>query len=323
MKVLASLTRVLGIFAVLMTAAIAEDSASVIVAVGAAGDAVYAGVFEKWAGHWQSAGAAGGARVQAIGLGADGTDSLAKLRDAVNAEPRESPAPLWIVLLGHGTFDGREAKFNLRGDDLSASELAEWLRPFHRQLIVVCGFSASGAFLKPLSAPGRVIVCATRNGSENNFARFGGFFSEAIADPAADLDKDGQTSVLEAWLAASRRVAEFYRNEGRLATEHALLDDNGDGFGTPPDWFQGVRAVKKSSDPHAPDGLRASQFQLVPSADERALPPEVRAQRDALEAELTKLRDAKASMDEDKYFAQLEAILVRFAHLQSPPKPGS
>ena len=71
--------------------------------------------------------------------------------------------------------------------------------------------------------------------------------SEAIADPAADLDKDGQTSLLEAWLAAAQRTADFYKNEERLATEHSLLDDNGDGLGTPPDWFQGVRVVQESS----------------------------------------------------------------------------
>jgi hypothetical protein len=181
--------------------------------------------------------------------------------------------------------------------------------------VVVCGFSASGAFLKPLTAPDRVIVCATRSGSENNFARFGGYFSESIADPAADLDKDGETSVLEAWLAASRRVADFYKNEGRLATEHSLLDDNGDGLGTPPDWFQGVRAVKKSKSNQAPDGLRAHQIHLVPSAAERALPAAVRAERDEMERELAKLRDAKAAMPEEEYFAKLEALMLRIARL--------
>jgi len=293
----------------------AADQASVIVAIGAAGDISYNGVFERWAEHWKSASAAGDAKFIEIGGDPNAADSLTRLRDAVQAQPHESAAPLWVVLLGHGTFDGREAKFNLRGDDLAASELAEWLRPFKRPLIVVCGFSASGAFLKPLSAPGRVIVCATRSGSENNFARFGGYFSESIGDPAADIDKDGQSSVLEAWLAAARRTSDFYKNEGRLATEHSILDDNGDGLGTPPDWFQGVRAVKHAKTNQPPDGLRAHQIHLVPSAAERALAPELRPERDALERELAQLRDAKATMQEDDYFAKLEAIMLRLARL--------
>ncbi len=293
----------------------ADDRATVIVAIGAAGDQAYTGVFERWAGFWKKASEAGDARCVEIGGDLNSTDSLVRLRDALHAEAIESAAPLWVVLLGHGTFDGKEAKFNLRGDDLAASDLAEWLRPFHRPVVVVCGFSASGAFLKPLSAPGRVIVCATRSGSENNFARFGGYFSESIADPAADLDKDGETSVLEAWLAAARRTADFYKNEGRLATEHSLLDDNGDGLGTPPDWFQGVRAVKKSKSNQPADGLRAHQIHLVPSAAERALPAAVRAEREAIERDLARLREAKAAMPEDEYFAKLEEFMLRLARL--------
>ncbi len=300
---------------VLPVAARAEDQAAVIVAIGATGDDAYKGVFERWAEHWKKASSAGDARYLEIGGDPQATDSLPRLRESLKAEAVESTAALWVVLLGHGTFDGKEAKFNLRNDDLAASELAELLQPIRRPVVVVCGFSASGAFLKPLSAPGRVILCAARSGSENNFARFGGYLSEGIADPAADLDKDGETSVLEAWLAASRRVADFYKNEGRLATEHALLDDNGDGLGTPADWFQGVRAVKRAKSNQAPDGLRAHQMHLVPSAAERALAPPVRAERDGLEKELAALRDAKVAMPEAEYFTKLEAILLRLARL--------
>src|SRR5262249_44846730 len=148
----------------------------------------------------------------------------------------------------------------------------------------------------------------------NNFARFGGYLSEAIADPGADLDKDGQTSLLEAWLSAAQRTATYYKDEGRLATEHSLLDDNGDGFGTPPDWFQGVRVVKKSTDRRQPDGLRAHQIHLVPNSLERALSAEAKAERDGIEKELAQLRDVKKSMPEETYFSQLETLLLRLAH---------
>ncbi|HSI15769.1 MAG TPA: hypothetical protein VK961_27225, partial [Chthoniobacter sp.] len=267
--------RLLCLFVVLLAMTprlFAEDAAqttSLIIAVGTGGELTYEDAFARWAANWRKAGDAAGAHVQSIDK--NETDSLARLRQALEAEPKEGPAELWLVLLGHGTFDGREGKFNLAGDDLTASDLTTLLRPFHRPLIVVCGFSASGAFLKPLSAAGRVVITATKTGTENNYTRFGGYLSEAIADPSADLDKDGQTSLLEAWLAAAQRTATYYKDEGRLATEHALLDDNGDGLGTPPDWFQGVRVVKKSTDRRAPDGPRAHQIHLVPSAAERAL----------------------------------------------------
>jgi hypothetical protein len=285
--------------------------ATVLIAVGAGGQSDYEGAFQKWAGHWRKAATAGNARATLC----DGKDALKTFQTALAAEPKDGAEPLWIALLGHGTFDGKDGKFNLPGDDLTASNLAAQLKDFHRPLIVVCGFSAGGSFLKPLSAPGRVIVAATRAGSENNFARFGGYFAEAIADSSGDLDKDGQTSVLEAWLSAAQRVTAFYKDEGRLATEHSLLDDNGDGSGTPPDWFKGVRVIKKSKDKRPADGLRAHQIHLVESAAERRLSPEARARRDALEVELAALRETRAGLEEPEYSRQLEVLLLKLARL--------
>src|SRR4029453_6684986 len=117
-------------------------------------------------------------------------------------------------------------------------------------------FSASGAWLKPMSGKDRIVVTATKSGAEINYSRFGGYFASAIGDPSGDLDKDGQTSVLEAWLSASQGVADFYKSEGRLATEHSLLEDNADGLGTPASWFSGIRAVKKPKGNSVPDGTR-------------------------------------------------------------------
>ncbi len=291
------------------------EQASVFIAIGAAGQDEYADSFAKWAGQWQKASAAGNARATTIGLAVDEKDCLSRLRAALEAEPKESADELWLVLLGHGTAEAAGGKFNLRGDDLDATELAALLKPFRRPIVIVCGFSASGAFLKPLTAPDRVVLTATKSGSENNFARFGGYLAESIASPAADLDKDGQTSVLEAWLAASQRTGDFYKDEGRIATEHSLLDDNGDGLGTPADWFRGVRAVKKPSGKGEADGLRAHQIHLVRSTGERELSPEMRRQRDALEVELAKLREGKATMPEDAYYKALETVLIRIAEL--------
>jgi hypothetical protein len=303
----------------------ALDRSSVIIATGAGGEETYATAFARWTESWQKAANTAGAHI--VNIPSTEMNARDRLRQTLEMEAKEATAPLWIVLLGHGSYGGGEAKFNLPGDDLSATELAAWLQPFQRPVVVVCGFSASGAFLKPLSAPGRIVVTATRSGAENNYARHGGYFAESIANPSADLDKDGQTSVLEAWLAAAQRTADFYKGEERLATEHSLLDDNGDGLGTPADWFQGVRVVKKSSDQRAPDGLHAHQMHLVPSAAERALFPALRKERNQLEQEIAQLRETKATLPQDEYYSRLEALLLRLAQLyresnaDAPPQP--
>ena len=255
-----------------------------------------------------------GAKRIAIGVEVGGeTTDRERLKQALEAEVKEGAAELWIVLVGHGTFDGKEAKFNLRGPDLAAGDLGEWLKPFRRPLAIIDTSSASAPFLIKLAAPGRVVVSSTRSGNEQNYARFGKFFAEAIADPKSDLDKDGQVSLLEAFLSASQRTTEFYKTEGRLATEHALIDDNGDGLGTPAEWFRGVRATKQAKDGATLDGTRAHQFHLVRSAAELQLPPEARARRDALEVKLARLREAKAKLPEAKYYEELEKLLLELA----------
>ncbi|HXT40591.1 MAG TPA: hypothetical protein VN887_11295 [Candidatus Angelobacter sp.] len=302
-----------------------DDRPVVIVVVGAPGEEEYGKSFEKCAGLLEQASREGGAKYHRVGTtntNATANDSD-QLKQILAAEPKEGSGELWLVLIGHGTFDGKEAKFNLRGPDLSVEALADWLKPFRRPLAVIDCSSSSAPFLSKLSATNRVIVTATRSGYEQNYARFGEYLSEAIADPRADLDKDGQTSLLESFLTASRRVAEFYNTEGRLATEHALLDDNGDGMGTPADWFRGIHAVKKAKDGASADGFRANQFHLVRSAQERKLSPEVRARRDELELMIARLREAKNGMKEADYYQELEKLVIELATLYEPraPKP--
>jgi hypothetical protein len=191
----------------------------------------------------------------------------------------------------------------------------EWLKLVRRPLAIIDTTSSSAPFLARLSAPNRVVVSATRSGHEQNYARFGKYLAEALSDPKSDIDKDGQISLLESFLSASHRTAEFYKTEGRLATEHALIDDNGDGLGTPAEWFRGVLATKRARDGAALDGTRAHQFHLVRSAAEQLLSPEVRARRDKLELQLADLRAQKAKMDEEKYYQELEKILLEIAAL--------
>jgi len=293
-----------------------EDRPQVLVVVGAPGTEEYAKLFSEWTDRWKAAAERGQAEFAVIGLDAEeDAKHCETLKERLAATSVNSPQTLWLILIGHGTFDGKTAKFNLRGPDVTAAELADWLRPFERPLAIVNCASASGPFLNELSGPTRIIIAATKSGHEHNFAHFGDYISSAIVDPAADLDKDEQTSLLEAFLAAAARTADFYKEDARLATEHALIDDNGDRLGTPADWFRGVRAVKTAKDGASPDGLRASQLQLVPSRSEQELPAKARQRRDELEQQLAQLRRQKSTLSEEEYYSQLEPLLIEIAQV--------
>lgn len=293
------------------------DRATVLVVVGAEGTQEYGKQFRQWAGRWKEAAERGNARFTAIGLDEPGElDDRERLKRRLDEErqSRGSEA-LWLVLIGHGTFDGKTAKFNLRGPDISATELAEWLAPIERPQAVMNCASASGPFINELSGANRVVVTATKSGFEHNFARFGDYLSAAIAGSQADLDKDEQTSLLEAFLLAAAGAKEFYQADARLATEHALIDDNGDWLGTPADWFRGVRATKAAQDGASPDGLLASQFQLVAGGSGPQLSAETRGRRDEIERSVARLRQRKATLPEDAYYSQLEPLLIELSWL--------
>jgi hypothetical protein len=313
------------VLAILLCVAAAgtEDRPCVLIVVGAPGTPEYEVQFHRWADQWQAAAQTAHAELIRIGLDEEaGVTDRERLRSILVKKSAAGQEPLWIVLIGHGTFDGRDAKFNLRGPDVTDLELSEWLAPLKRPVAVLNCASASGPFLNRLSGENRVIVTATRSGNEQNFARFGQYLAEAIADPRADLDKDGQVSLLEAYLTASSRVAEYYRSHTQLATEHALLDDNGDRLGTPPDWFRGVRATRRAKDGAPLDGIRAHQLHLIKSDRERGLPAQVRERRDQLELSIAALRDQKAKLTEDEYYSRLEKLMAELARLYRSLEAG-
>lgn len=301
----------------------ASDRATIIVVVGAEGTPEYGKDFNTWADRWAAVAKKGDDQFVQIGRD-DATSDREKLQKVLADQPRDGTSPLWIVLIGHGTFDGREAKLNLRGPDVTDVEFGEWIKPFTRPLAVIDCTSSSAPFLNRVSGKNRTVITATRSGSEVNFSRFGDYFSAAISDPAADLDKDGQTSLLEAFLAASHRVEEFYKQNSRLSTEHALLDDNGDGLGVSADWFDGLRATRGARNGSPVDGPRAHQWYLLLSPSEQSMSPENRTKRDAIELQIADLRDRKSKMSETDYYSQLETLLLQLARIyQGEPAGGS
>ncbi|MBN2590944.1 MAG: hypothetical protein JXA96_13850 [Sedimentisphaerales bacterium] len=296
-----------------------EEKQTVIVVVGAGGTPQYQAQFTLSASLWEKACSQGNANYISIGLqptdNTNDVNDLKILEQTINNLEKESNIPIWIVLIGHGTFDGRTAKFNLRGPDVSSDKLTKWLEPIKRPVAIINAFSSSAPFLNKLSGNNRVIISATKSGYELSYSRFNQYISNAIGDLSSDLDKDGQTSLLEAFLAASRQVDEFYSTEGRLATEHALIDDNADSLGTSADWYQGIKPSKQAMGTSSPDGYRANQFCLIPSEIERKLSPELRAKRDSIEMEIIKLRDSKEQYSEDEYFSKLETLSTKIANI--------
>jgi hypothetical protein len=299
---------------------------TVIVVVGAPGSEEYGQKFSVWAGQWEMAAKSAQAHFvriehssgQADSKGPDDAESLKKTLLGLEGSPTEA---IWLVLIGHGTFDGKKAKFNFRGRDATAEELAEWIERLSMPVAVINCASSSGPFINALSGPNRVIVTSTKSGAEHNYSRFGEYISEAIADGKADLDKDGQTSLLEAYLSASSSVGDFYKTESRLATEHALIDDNADGLGTPADWFQGYRAVRSAKEGSVPDGHRANQFVLIQNTQDKELPAEIKQRRDELELLIAELRTQKAKLSEDDYYDRLEPLLLELARLYEQAEP--
>jgi hypothetical protein len=244
-------------------------------------------------------------------FGADATRARiqAALKD-FGAKAKKEDA-LVVMLMGHGTFDGTEYKFNIPGPDLSGVELAAMLDrvPATRQLVVNMT-SASGGSLASLERANRVVICATKSGTEKNATVFARYWVEALRDPAADTDKNDSITALEAFRYAEKKTSNFYTTQKRLATEHAVLEDTGKG--------EPVR------DPNAENGqgLIASRFVLLhigATSQAIARSPEklkLLTRKEEVEQAIDKLKYEKAAMRADEYKGKLSQLLIELAQIQ-------
>ena len=289
----------------------AEPGVRVLVIRGADGTEAYGRDFAEQSRLWKEAAGRAGAGFEEVGPEM-GEGCLAKAKMKLEEWVKAGPVRLWVVLVGHGTYDGREARFSLTGPDLMPEHLVTVLKPYSGELVFVHTGSASEPFAKALKAERRVMVTATKSGDEVFYTRFGKPFAEAIGGlPEADVDQDGQVSVLEAFLHATAEVKGFYETEERISTEHALVEDNADGVGTRSEVFEGTRPKAGTKVPV--DGARARQVVLVPGEEEKRLTEEQRARRDALETELEALKGRREAMGDEGYYATLEKLLVELA----------
>jgi hypothetical protein len=213
---------------------------------------------------------------------------------AAKAHPNDE---IFVLLIGHGSADSRGGAFNLPGPDLTAEDYARLLGKWPTQRVAfVNTASASGAFLPAVAGPGRTIVTATRNGRENFETRFAAFFVEAYEQDAADRDRNGRVSVLEAFDYAKAKVAKAFEQDGTLATEHATLDDGSNGT------LAGALFLATS----------AAVAAVTLDMTNPAIRDLVR-ERDALEQQVAGLRLRKSGMDPEQYDGQLEKLLLALA----------
>src|SRR5450759_3685035 len=218
--------------AALLASALSAPAATFYVTIaGLGGEPDYAQRFKMWAedidGSLKKAG--GDASVTTLNA-----PQLEQIRTRFTDLAKQAkPADLLVVILiGHGSYDGHDYKFNIPGADLTATELATLLDrvPAQRQLVVNMT-SSSGGSIEQLRRPNRIVIAATKPGSEKNATNFARYFAEALREPAADTDKNESISALEAFRYAQTKTTEFFDTQKRLATEHSVIEDTGKGSG--------------------------------------------------------------------------------------------
>jgi len=292
----------------------------IIIIVGKGGQPQYTQKFNAYADKLDKAltSQLGYQSSQIVMLRESSGDSVSHVRRAfaqlAAIAPEEQVA---VIYFGHGTHDGQWAKLNLTGPDLRDVDLAALLdRLPSRQQIVVHTGAASGPFIQKLSHANRVIITATRSGDENHTTVFPEYFIEALtAGTEADLDKNGEISLLEVFDYARDRLVRFYEDAKRLRPEHPLLDDNGDGEGS------------ETPSSASGDGRLANKIYLKARTSvttiESVITNPLLKEKAALLDEIEAFKTRKSEMPEAEYKQKLEELFIRLAKLNRQIKSST
>ena len=304
---------VLVVLMVLVPEAAAADRYALIV-TGAHGEAVYADQYAQWR---QSAVTA---LLEKLGFDDSRILTLFEGGDAAHAATAEgvrrtisglrgklgADDVLLVLLIGHGSFDGAEAKFNLVGPDLTSTEWAGLLKPIQARTVIVNSTAASFPFLEHLSGPRRIVITATDSVAQRFDTVFPEYFIRALTDGAADLDKNGRVSIWEAFSAASLGVRRYYAQRGQLATERSLIDDDGDGVG-------------REAGEDGKDGSAASRLYLDPDVPGAAPTDEellrLLQKRTTLQIEVDELKMRRQLMTPEEYRDEFEKLMIALSRV--------
>ena len=294
---------------VLLAAGAAHASTFYVTITGLGGEADYTQRFKMWAEDIDTSLKKAGGDVNVSTLQLPTRDQVRTRFNELAKQVKNNDA-LVVMLIGHGTYDGQDYKFNLQGPDITATELATLMDhvPAQRQLVVNMT-ECSGGSIEQLKRPMRIVITATRGGTERNATVFARYWAEALREPAADTDKNEAVSALEAYRYAMQKTADFFETQKRLATEHSMIEDTGKG--------QGERNPAADS----AEGKVAASFAVIRLGANAAAArdPQKRPlleRKEALEQAIDKLKFEKAAMPEAEYKRQLTKLLLELANVQ-------
>lgn len=277
---------------------------------GLGGEPEYEQRFTGWASDLNKALAGeAGAKIETLS-GKDATKANIQAKLSAIASQAKADDTLMVLFIGHGSYDDIDYKLNIPGQDISATELRDALNKIAARQTVVLTTSGSGGAIKTLQKDKRVIISATKSGSERNATVFARFWVEAFRDGSADTDKNQTLTALEAYKYAKVKTKDYFDTQKRLATEHPLLEDTGKGEG--------------EADPSAGNGqgLLAGRFPVLHlgSAATLAATPAKQAllkRKDDLETSIDELKYKKAAMDLPAYNKQMQGLLLELAKVQA------
>ena len=309
MKMAGLVARLIGAGRLTLAISAAPAATFYVTIAGLGGELDYTQRFKMWADDIDGSLKKAGGESTVTTLNAPTREQIrARFADlAKQAKPTDS---LVVILIGHGTYDGQDYKFNIQGPDITAVELAALMDkvPAQRQLVVNMT-SCSGGSIEHLRRPNRIVIAATKTGSEKNATNFARYWVEALRDPAADTDKNESVSALEAFRYAQGKTTEFFDTQKRLATEHSVIEDTGKGMGE--------RTVTAENG----QGKLAASFTVVRVGANAAAArdPNKRPlldKKEQVEQAIEKLKFEKAAMPAQEYKRQLTELLLELAKTQ-------
>jgi len=293
----------------LLIAAAAHASTYYLTITGLGGEPDYTQRFKMWAEDIDTSLKKAGGDTNVVTMQVP-TREQVRARFGELARQVKNTDALVVMLIGHGTYDGQDYKFNLQGPDITASELAALMDrvPAQRQLVVNMT-ECSGGSIEHLRRPQRIVVAATRAGTERNATVFARYWAEALREPAADTDKNEAVSALEAFRYAQQKTTDFFETQKRLATEHSVIEDTGKGTG------------ERNPGMDSAEGKLAAAFPVIRLGANAAAArdPQKRPlldRKEALEQAIDKLKFEKAAMPEAQYKQQLTQLLLELARVQ-------
>ncbi len=217
---------------------------------------------------------------------------------------------VFVVLFGHGGYNNGEARLNIPRRDLSQHDYGALVDGLNANRVVfINAGSASAPFIEALSGDGRVVITATRTGTQTNETSFPRFMIDAFTNPAADRDKDGRVSVGEVYTFAAEKTDQMFADNANIPTENALLDDNGDQEGSR------IKEVADGVDGHLANitYFSASPALIAGAGSSSSGASGWAQERNDLEIEIANLKSRKADLGEDEYYSLLEVLFVKLA----------